>query len=132
MLTFISVRLNLANTPDWIIGLIITSYYSGLVIGAFYMEHVICRIGHIRTYAAFASTVATTTLLQAIYISPWSWLLLRFVNGFSMAGLFVAIESWLLSKSTPKTRGQVLSIPRTTSVGVELNPRDKKRRRKSK
>ncbi|AIT64007.1 MFS transporter [Coxiella burnetii] len=108
--TYVTVRLHLEGVPAWVIGAISAAYYAGLVFGSFRIEPFIIRVGHIRAYAAFASLVATTILLQALYINPWWWLILRLISGYCMAGLFITIESWLLVKSEKGTRGQVLSL----------------------
>ena len=92
------------------IGAILAPYYAGLVFGSFRIEPFIIRVGYIRAYATFASLVATTILLQALYINPWWWLVLRLISGYCMAGLFIRIESWLLVKSEKGSRGQALSL----------------------
>lgn len=109
-LTYVTVRLHLDGTSSLMIGAISAAYYAGLVIGSFRIEPFIIRVGHIRAYATFASLVATTILLQSLYINPWWWLILRLLSGYCMAGLFITIESWLLVKSNQRTRGQVLSL----------------------
>ena len=118
--TYVTIRLHLECTPSWIIGSISAAYYAGLVFGSFRIESFIIRVGHIRAYAAFASLVSITILLQALYINSWWWLSLRLINGYCMAGLFITIESWLLVKSDKKnTRGQVLSFYMTSFYAAQ-------------
>ncbi len=109
-MTYVAVRLNLDGTAPWIIGAMSGAYYAGLVIGSFRIEPFIVRVGHIRAYAAFASLASTFVILQAFYVNPWWWLVLRFVGGYCLAGLFITIESWLLVSGSRTTRGQILSI----------------------
>ena len=117
--TYVTIRLHLESIPPWVIGSISAAYYAGLVFGSFRIESFIIRVGHIRAYAAFASLVSTTILLQALYINPWWWLSLRLINGYCMAGLFITIESWLLVKSDKSTRGQVLSLYMTSFYAAQ-------------
>lgn len=108
--TLLTVRLQIEGGGAWIVGIITTSYYIGLVLGAFYIGNLIRRVGHIRVYATFASVLAVATLLQGLLIYNWIWVILRFVSGWSTAGLYIAIESWLLIVAPQKLRGYVLSL----------------------
>jgi MFS family permease len=108
--TLLAVRLHLAGSSDLVIGSMTAAFYAGLVCGSFRIERFIVRVGHIRAFAAFASTLAVVTILQGMIIHIWVWLLLRLVGGFVTAGLYVVIESWLLVQSDTKTRGQILAI----------------------
>lgn len=108
--TLLAVRLQMGGEPDWVAGAISASYYGGLVLGSFYIERFIGRVGHIRAYATFASTTAVVSLLPGIFLSSTAWIVMRFIGGYCMGGLFIVIESWLLASSTPQTRGKVLSV----------------------
>ncbi|KPJ67251.1 MAG: MFS transporter [Coxiella sp. DG_40] len=108
--TLLTIRLQIEGGGAWIVGVITTSYYIGLVLGSFYIGSFIRRVGHIRVYATFASILAVATLLQGLLISNWIWIILRFICGCCTAGLYIAIESWLLIVAPQKLRGQVLSL----------------------
>ena len=108
--TYISVRISVDGWNSTMTGLVYSSYYLGMMVGAIYMEKVINRTGHIRAFSIFAAITATTIMLQSFTISPLSWLLFRFLMGTACAGLFIVIESWLLLLSSSSTRGTVLSI----------------------
>lgn len=108
--TLLTVRLHQDHASVLYIGAISAMYYAGLGCGSFRIEPFIVRIGHIRSFAAFASILAVVSLLQGMWFHAVYWLVLRFVGGFATAGLFIVIESWLLVKSSVKTRGQILAI----------------------
>ncbi len=108
--TLIPIRLELDHVSSWEIGLITSAYYGGMVLGAFRNAHFILRVGHIRAYAAFASIIAVVVLSQGLFYSLWYWVILRAICGYCLSGLSVVVESWMLGKSTPKTRGQFLSL----------------------
>ena len=108
--TAISVRLQGANVPSLIIGLVMSGYYAGLTLGALIVHRLIKRAGHIRTFAAFASILSGTSLIYALHLNPLLWGTLRLVEGFCMAGIFVCIESWLNDSATVETRGNVMAI----------------------
>ncbi len=108
--TLLSVRLHEMGYGALIVGLLSTAYYAGLIGGAFRSEKLIYRIGHIRSFAAFSSAIAAVTLLHGMWITPWFWIVLRLIGGAATAGLFVVIESWLLTISVNANRGRVLAI----------------------
>ncbi len=118
-MTYVTVRLKLAGYSSGIVGIITASYYAGILLGCVRAEKYISRIGHIRSFASFASLTAVIILLQGLFINSWYWGVLRFLSGFSMAGLFVTIESWLLVKSTTETRGKILSIYMTAFYAAQ-------------
>ena len=101
-MTYVTVRLKIDDYSNEAIGFVSASFYAGVLVGSFYANRLIERIGHIRAFAGFASLLSVVSLLQGFYISIWSWSILRALNGAMMAGLFITIESWLLVKSTPK------------------------------
>lgn len=104
------LRMEAAGYPVALTGAIMAAYYFGLAIGGLHGKHVIFRIGHIRAFAVFAALTAATTLAYAAFEHPAAWLVLRVVNGFCIAGMTAAIESWLNTKSRNETRGRVLSF----------------------
>lgn len=108
--TLVTVRLDHEGASATAVGLVSAAYYAGLVLGAFRSERLIARIGHIRAYSTFASMMAVAALGHALWMNLPFWGLLRLVAGFCMAGLFVAVESWLLAAATAGTRGRVLAL----------------------
>ena len=108
--TFTSLRLAVADYPNWIIGLINAFYYAGIMLGSIYIERLIERIGHIRAFAIVASVNSVLIVLQGGMISVASWSIFRFFMGFCVSGFFIAIESWLLLSTGVKNRGRLLSF----------------------
>lgn len=108
--SLIPVRLHADQVSSTIIGLIGGAFFFGLVLGAFRTDRYIIDVGHIRAFAAFASLTTIVTLLHGQFVIPILWIFLRLIGGFSMAALYVVIESWLLVSSTPENRGLVLSF----------------------
>ena len=104
------IRLDLEGVRTEIAGLVLSAYYAGFVVGSFYGQRIIGRVGHIRAFAAFAGLLAASTLIYPLWFSPGSWAVLRAINGFCMAALFAAIESWLNLRSTSESRGRILSF----------------------
>ena len=108
--TFASLRISIEGYPNWVIGILNASYYGGIMLGAIYVERLISRIGHIRSFAIMASINSLVIVIQAMLIGPISWTIFRFFSGFCASGFFIAIESWLLLSTGVKSRGRLLSL----------------------
>lgn len=105
----VPIRADLEGFTRLQIGVMGSAYYAGLMAGCFLAPVIIGRVGHIRAFTAFTASATITPLLHAVWTDPIAWSLLRAMNGLCFAGLFMGIESWLSSSSTPSTRGRVLS-----------------------
>lgn len=108
--TLVSVRLTEAGAGAVAIGLVTASYYAGLTLGSLQAHRVVLGVGHIRAFSAFASAFSAAALGHVIALDLPLWAVLRLIEGFCMAGIYMCIESWLNDKATAQTRGQVLSL----------------------
>jgi MFS family permease len=106
----VPLRADLAGFPMPLIGALGTSYYIGFVAGCLVLPATIRRVGHIRSFAAFAAIAAPVILAHTMTSQPAVWLGLRFAFGICFAGLFMVIESWLNERATTATRGSVLGL----------------------
>jgi MFS family permease len=108
--TFLGFRLSLEGVSTQVTGLVLSSYFVGLVAGTSYCRKIIQNVGHIRAFAAFTAVTAAVVMVHGFYTSPLLWAGLRFVAGVSNMGLFMVIESWLNECAEPKFRGRIFSI----------------------
>lgn len=108
--TFLSLFLDSEGYTRGQIGFIHSAFFFGMLLGAFQMEKLIKRVGHIQALAVFGSLATCSTLLQAMSQTLPSWIFLRFLFGLSLAALYIVIESWMLYFSSVKTRGVILSL----------------------
>ena len=99
------------------IGIVMACYFGGFFVGGLYAQRLISQVGHIRVFAALASSASGAALLHSLFISPLSWGLMRFVTGMCMAGLYVVAESWLNDMATNATRGRLLSMYMVATMG---------------
>ena len=106
--TFVSLRVAIENFDAS--GLVLSAYFGGFTLGAFRSGRIIERIGHIRSYAAFAGLVAAATAVMPLLVGSLAWVVLRAIVGFGCAGIFITTESWLNAKARPSERGRVFSI----------------------
>jgi len=108
--TLIAVSLALKGVSTWIIGLVMASYFSGFAAGAFSGHLVIARVGHIRAFTVFATLFSAAAFSHVFWANEPFWAILRAMQGYTVAGLFMCCESWLSEKSDNSTRGTVLSV----------------------
>ncbi len=108
--TLVSIRAGLEEMPDIVIGLIMSAFFLGFVVGSIFVPKIVQRVGHIRAFAALASVGSAVALAYSVFVEPITWILLRLLHGACYAGLLVVVESWL-NTATPKyKRGRVLAI----------------------
>lgn len=108
--TLLSVRMTLEWFPTPVIGLVAACYSVGFVVATRVCGRTIARVGHIRSFAAFAAIAASTTLVYPMLVEPVLWGAMRVFYGFSMAGLYIVTESWLNDRTPREYRGQVLGV----------------------
>lgn len=92
------------------LGLMGTAWASGFVAGCFFAPRLVRRAGHVRAFGAFAAAGAIIALLSGLVINETFWIILRAFTGFTMAGAFMVIESWLNEKATNENRGTVFGL----------------------
>lgn len=108
--SLLSINMSLSGYSEKIIGLVMSCNYMGVVLGIFFCEPIVQRVGYIRSFTAFAAVVTAIALMYGIYMTPWFWAFLRICTGISITGLFMVIESWLNEKVEPMARGRLLSV----------------------
>lgn len=116
--TLITLRANLENFEPAIIGLLGTAYFAGFALSCLFTPRLIRSVGHIRVFAALATTASAGTLALVLLIDPYIWLLIRFTTGFCFSGLFMVMESWLNASSANADRARVFSIYRLVDLGA--------------
>lgn len=109
-LTLLPLRASFNGMPEYLIGFSASSYFAGFVMGCIAIPLIIARAGHIRSFAVLTA-VMIVVILSLEMLDHWApWLLLRFMTGFAVSGLYAIIESWLNSQASPESRGRILSI----------------------
>ena len=114
-----SMRLDGHGTDS--IGLVMSLYFVGMLLGSIYGRHLISRVGHIRIFAACAAVATMSALLHSIWSVPIVWGVLRMLIGFTNATFFMTMETWLSESSTSENRATVFgSYQFVTYFGLAL------------
>ncbi len=108
--TLLTLRGSSLGFDNFAIGLMQSGYPVGSLVGCLIAPRVIMSVGHIRTFAALASTASAVALIHLVTFDPWSWGAMRVLSGFCFSGLYIVAESWLNGSATNKSRGSLLSI----------------------
>lgn len=121
--SLLGVRADLEGFPTVVIGIVMSLYYVGFLVGSLTIPRRLVTVGHIRVFAGLAALAAATALSYSLLPAPLVWGVLRFVFGLSMSGLYVTVESWLNDRASNETRGRLLSIYMlVVTFGLGLGP----------
>lgn len=107
--TITTLQLQSLNAPTWLIGIVASSYFAGLMVGSYFTKKTFTRIGYIRSFSLFAAFIAVATIAQGTSNFAF-WIPCRFVVGYCVAGLFIVVESWFLGHSTEEAKGFVFGF----------------------
>ncbi len=118
MSTLIAVRAQVEGFPVEAIGFMTSAYFAGFIGGCFGTPYLVKRVGHVRVFAALSAVIAAASLAHAIFLNIPVWIVLRVGVGFSFAGLYMLIESWINEAAPSDKRGQVLSLYRMVDLGA--------------
>ncbi len=116
--SLLGVRSSQEGFSTLVTGVIMAAFYGGFLVGTRVTINLLRNVGHIRVFAALASTASASVLLHAVFVSPSTWVLIRMASGFCVAGLYVTAESWLNDMATNETRGKMLSVYMMVTMGA--------------
>ena len=108
--TLLGLRATMEGFPTFVTGVMMSGYFVGIFIGSVFAPRLVRRVGHIRVFAALASTASIAILIHSLYVDPITWTVMRLITGISYAGLYVVTESWLNDRAGNETRGKLLSV----------------------
>ena len=98
-------------------GMIMAVHFAGYLVGAKGITRALASVGHIRVFAALASTASAAVLFNAVLVLPITWAVFYFVSGVCSAGVLVIMESWLNDRASNETRGSILGAYMMFSMG---------------
>lgn len=99
------------------LGLFGTAWAGGFIAGCYFGPRLVRRAGHVRAFGALAASGAIIALMTGLIIDEYAWIVLRAGTGFTMAGAFMIIESWLNERATNENRGTVFGLYMMVTYG---------------
>jgi MFS family permease len=107
--TLLGLRATLAGFPTYIIGVVMSSYFVGYMVGSVAAPKLVQQVGHVRVFAALSALASVAILIQGAFVTPLVWAVMRTASGFCFAGIYVVAESWLNDRAGNHNRGALLS-----------------------
>lgn len=121
LMTYLALRLNALGATETAGGALMAANALGMVLGGWVGRSLIAQVGHIRTYAACAGTIAAAVLAHEFSTALPFWLVLRALVGLAMMCQLMVLESWLNDQARTEQRGRVLALYMVASyVGMML------------
>ncbi|WP_271274502.1 MFS transporter [Aliamphritea hakodatensis] len=114
---FLPIRMELESFDANSIGMVLSLYSVGALLGALYSKELIKRAGHIRMFAGCVALGTISVLICSLYTDPILWGAMRVFIGFCNASAATAMESWLSGSSDKQTRGKVLGVYNAVVLG---------------
>lgn len=108
--TVLVLRARLEGFDEMAIGLIMSAYFLGYLVGTMAAPRMIRRIGHIRAFAFCAAVLSCITLAYLLFPHLLPWIVLRVITGTAVVCIFTIIESWLNGGTPPENRGRVFAL----------------------
>ena len=114
--SLLALRGRYEGFSDQMLGLMGSAYFTGYLLGGYIVPRIVRRMGHIRTFAFFAASIAIFVLLHSLVIDIRAWIIIRLLTGISIVGFYTIIESWLNGETQPDTRGQIFAVYMTINM----------------
>tara|TARA_R110002153_G_scaffold190217_2_gene342963 strand:+ start:6311 stop:7693 length:1383 start_codon:yes stop_codon:yes gene_type:complete len=92
------------------LGILTSVYFLGAFVATLLASRMIKRMGHIRCFTFCTALLGCCTLAYTLAISPYAWLIIRFVTGFGVFAMYTVVESWLNGQTQDAYRSRVFSI----------------------
>ena len=108
--SLVGLRADIEGFSTAVTGVVMTGYYLGFLVGAFFVPRIVGAVGHVRVYSGLASMGSIALLVYTLFVHPTLWFGMRVVTGFCLAGLYIVAESWLNGVVSNANRGRVLSV----------------------
>ncbi|MBC7279875.1 MFS transporter [Hoeflea sp.] len=116
----IPVRAVAEGWSTFTISLIATGYAIAFTASCMITPRLVLRVGHVRVFGALTTIMAMSFLLHSLIVHPAVWVLTRALAGFSIAGAYMIIESWLNEKVSNENRGALFSVYMVVSMAAVM------------
>lgn len=108
-LTVLPLLAESAGWPASANALTTSVYFAGFGAGCVIVPAWVRSVGHVRVFLVLVATMTSALLTIGLLPVLGAWLPLRFVYGIAIAGVYLAVESWLNAQTEPAARGAVMA-----------------------
>ena len=78
--SLLGLRASMEGFSTATIGVVMTGYYAGFLVGSVLMPRLLKNVGHIRVFAALASLASVSALIHPIFLLPFTAIGLYFTR----------------------------------------------------
>lgn len=100
------------------ISMMATGYSIAFTASCIITPRLVRQVGHVRVFGVLTTLLSMSLLMHALVAHPVAWVFFRALAGFSMAGGYMVIESWLNEKVTNESRGALFSVYMVTCMAA--------------
>ncbi len=104
------LRAGVEGFGDLAIGLMMSAFYAGFVLGNLVAPGALKGVGYVRTFAGFASIASAASLAHLLVLHPTVWIVIRLIHGVCTACMLVVTEEWLTTSSPTASRKRILGL----------------------
>ncbi len=98
------------GVPAWQIGTVVAMGPLGILLAGPLLPRLMHRFGGKAMCAAAIVTLVVMLFLFKLLPPLWWWMALRFIFGIATGALFTVSETWVLTMSSPETRGRIMGL----------------------
>ena len=102
------------------IGFLTSGHFAGFLLGCIFSPYLVRLAGHSRAFTVMAGAAVTSIIAHPILPDAMFWTVIRVLSGFSMAGCYTSIESWLQAKISNENRGCLFSVHRVVDMSGQI------------
>ncbi|MEP3277507.1 MAG: MFS transporter [Stappiaceae bacterium] len=114
----IALRLQDLGSDPAFIGLVTALYYCGSFIAALTFGNVLSKVGYRAGFAISAILAASATYALTLTDDQVSWLMLRFVGGFSLGAYYIVVDGWFQALADRRSRGKLFATYETVRLAA--------------
>lgn len=114
----IALRLQELGSDPAFIGIVTTLYYCGSFIAAITFGKLLTRIGYRAGFAVSALVAASASYALSLTDDQLSWLILRFIGGFSLGAYYVVVDGWFQALADRRSRGKLFATYETVRLAA--------------
>lgn len=92
------------------VSMIATGYAIAFTAACIITPRLVKRVGHVRVFGVLTTLMAMSLILHTLIVDPVAWVFIRAMAGFSIAGGYMIIESWLNERAGNENRGMLFSV----------------------
>lgn len=113
------IRAGMEGWSTITIGWMGTFYSLAFTIGCLVVPFFVRNVGHVRVFTVLLTILGMSLLLHSLFVNPIAWMAFRGLAGFSLAGGYMVVESWLNERVNNDSRGMIFSVYMiTTMIGT--------------